>query len=260
MRNPRRFVFADPFLAAIGGAMAVLCAAVVGLGDLREHIPAFLLLDAALFACYIAAITRLPRLVGAARPHLLVIIAMAVLCRMILLAGPPSLSDDVYRYLWDGRVQQAGINPYQYAPDHPALAFLRTPEDAAINHPALETIYPPLAQWIFRAAVAVAPTVLAQKAVFVLFDLATIGAIAALLRQRGRHPAWCLIYAWNPLVLIEFAHSGHLDSLAIFWLVLALWGLAGQRPAWGMASLGLSALAKYFALVLLPYAIFKPSL
>ncbi len=245
---------------ALGGAMIALCAAVTGLGSLRDRIPEFLLLDAALFACYVAAITRLPRVSGTDRSPLLVIVAVGVLCRVILLVGPPSLSDDVSRYLWDGRVQQAGINPYRYPPDHHELAFLRTPGDAEINHPALETIYPPLAQWVFRAAATVSPTVFAQKAAFALFDVATIGAVAALLLRRGRPPAWCLIYAWNPLVLIEFAHSGHLDALAIFWLVLALWALAGHRPAGGMASLALSALAKYFAVLLLPYAVFRPQL
>ena len=240
--------------------MVALCAAVTGLGSLRDRIPEFLLLNTALFACYVAAIGRLPRLSDTDRSPLLVIVLVAILCRLILLAGPPSLSDDVYRYLWDGRVQQAGINPYRYPPSDPALAFLRTPDHAQINHPDLETIYPPFAQGVFRAAAAVSPTVFVQKAAFALFDLATIGALAALLLRRGRPPAWCLIYAWNPLILIEFAHSGHLDSLAIFWLVLALVGLAGRRPAWGIASLALSALAKYFSVLLLPYAVFRPSL
>lgn len=256
--GPRGVV--DQPLVALGIGMIALSAAVTGLGPLQARVPLFLLLNSALFACYVAAITRLRRPAGTARSALIVIVSVAILCRVILLAGPPSLSDDVFRYSWDGRVQQAGIDPYRYPPNHPALDVLRTPEDAAINHPALETIYPPLAQWVFRTAAAVAPTVFAQKAAFTLFDLATIGAVIALLRRRDRHPAWCLIYAWNPLVLIEFAHSGHLDSLAICWLIVALWALADQRPAQGLVALALSALAKYFAVLFLPYAVFRPQL
>jgi hypothetical protein len=250
----------DYGLAALGVGIVVICIGVVQLGNLQACVAQFLWLYGAMFTLYLGAIAWISRPGVPPRFRLPLIVLIGTLCRVTLLAGEPTLSDDIFRYQWDGRVQLAGINPYQYPPNHPDLAFLRTPVDAKINHPTLETIYPPLAQWMFRTAAAFSPTVFAQKAAFVLFDVATIGVIAALLSRRGRHPAWCLIYAWNPLVLIEFAHSGHLDSLAIFWLVLALWGLAGQRPAWGMASLGLSALAKYFALVLLPYAIFKPSL
>ncbi|MEW6682882.1 MAG: glycosyltransferase 87 family protein [Nitrospirota bacterium] len=251
---------ADGGLAALGVGIALVCIVLVQAGDLRAKVAHFLWLYGTMFALYLVAIAWISRSGDTPRLRLPLIVLIGVLCRAILLAGEPTLSDDIYRYQWDGRVQLAGTNPYRYPPNHPDLAFLRTPADANINHPDLETIYPPGAQWVFRAAAALSPDVSGQKAAFVLFDIATIGVIAALLRQRSHHPAWCLIYAWNPLVLIEYAHSGHVDSIAVFWLVLGLYSLGSGRPGWGMASLALAALAKYFAAILLPYAIVRSSL
>lgn len=138
---------------------------------------------------------------------------VAVLVRLILLVMEPGY--DIWRYLWEGRVTFAGLNPYQMAPNAQALSFL---QDAAVwpqvGHPALTAVYPPLAQLSFAGITAASSTVLAFKLVFVLADL----GVALLLHRRfGLSSA--MLYAWNPIVVYSFAGGGHYDSLFLLPLV-----------------------------------------
>ncbi len=178
------------------------------------------------------------------------VLLFAVLVRVALLWSQPIQELDLYRYLWDGRVLAAGINPYRYSPsqveaahgDTPGndelrrLAQLldRSPEVAKIfshiDHRSVPTIYPPLSEAVFAATALVTPeraSVRAQvgvlKGVLLLFDLATIGLVMGLLRNLGQPPARALAYAWCPLVLKEFANTGHLDSIAVCLTVTVFW-------------------------------------
>ena len=121
--------------------------------DIRTHAIAFLLLFAAAFGCFlVVAHLLLSRHVEfeLSLPQVLWFVGLTGLFfRLTLLPLTPTLSDDIYRYLWDGRVQLAGVNPYAYAPDAPELMRLRTDEFASINHPSIPTIYPPLTQLAF---------------------------------------------------------------------------------------------------------------
>lgn len=139
---------------------------------------------------------------------------VAIGARLILLAAAPG--DDIWRYLWEGTIQNHGFSPYHLAPDAPPLAPLRTDYWQLINHPSVATVYPPVAEWIFRLAAAIHPSVLFFKLVFTLADLAIC---ALLLRAFGNRRA--LMYAWNPAVLISFAAGGHYDSLFLLPLVMA---------------------------------------
>jgi alpha-1,6-mannosyltransferase len=191
------------------------------------------------------------------RPHpraLLVILVTAALARGIALVSPDTLSTDVYRYVWDGRVQAAGINPYRYVPADPALAFLR--DDAIYAHvnraDYAPTAYPPVAQAIFLVVSRIAETPTAMKLAMVGFEAVAIGAILALLRRDGLPDARVLIYAWHPLPIWEFAGAGHVDAAAIALLCLALLAAARGRPLATGAALALSVLVKPFALVIAP--------
>ena len=183
-----------------------------------------------------------------------VIITIAILARAIALLAPDALSTDVYRYIWDGRVQAAGINPYRYVPADPALAFLRD-EDIYpnINRPEnAPTIYPPVAQMIFFLASRIQQTWTAMKLAMVGFEALTIGAILALLRRDGLPPERVLIYAWHPLPIWEFSGAGHVDAAAIAFLCLALLAAMRERPVAAGAALALAILVKPFALVIAP--------
>jgi hypothetical protein len=195
-----------------------------------------------------------------ARPACLAVIAgFAVVFRLLVLPSPLVLSSDLYRYVWDGRVQRAGIHPYRYPPEAKALEALR---DSAIypqvHRPALTTIYPPVAQLLFMLITAVVPdSVRGMKAAMVLCDLATIGLLMRLLKHTGKAPECVVLYAWSPLVVFEFAGSGHVDALMLPFLLLAVQARLAHRPGVSGVMLGLATLIKLYPVVVFP-ALYTP--
>jgi len=146
-----------------------------------------------------------------------------------------------------------GFNPFSLPPDAPELESLRDDYYDRINHKHLETIYPPVSQAVFALAAWIKPNPQTQKTLFVLFDLGVVIVLMALLRLRSADPLASVVYAWNPLVIFETAHSGHMDTVGIFFLVLGLWFIARGQKLWGFVTLGASILAKYLAGVFVPY-------
>ena len=222
---------------------------------LRKGIfPSFLLHFYLLFALYLVAVWRVFRERGNAAPTTATLAAFSIAFRAILLWTQPVLSDDIYRYVWDGRVQAAGLSPYLYAPEAPELSHLR---DGAIypriNRPWARTIYPPGAQWLFRGIYATKPdSILFLKGTIVAFDLLTILLLLGLLRLLKLPAGRAIIYAWNPLVVFELAGSGHLDGLMLPFLLLCL--IFWERRHDGVAglSLGVSAAIKLYPALLIP--------
>ncbi len=173
--------------------------------------------------------------------------------------------NDVWRYFWDGHVFASGLVPYDWAPAE--LEALADDEDPRalplfeqelwqdifdrVSYEGYRTVYPPLAQWLFRLHHAVAPgSVLVWKTILTVFDLATCLLLLALLKARGR-PALVIIYAWNPLVIKELAGSGHLDAVLIFFLVLSVYLLDQRRSGAGLIAYGLAVLTKVTPILLL---------
>jgi hypothetical protein len=183
------------------------------------------------------------------------VLGVAVAMRAVFLLTEPVLSDDVYRYVWDGRVQHAGINPYRYAPGAPELAFLRDEGFAGINNKDIPTIYPPLMQQTFFLATAVSESVVWMKAVFVLFDLVLIAVLAKLLEALRMNPLRALVYAWSPLAVVEIGGSGHNDVLGALLLIGALLALERRRGAHGMLLMTASGLAKLVGFALVPFVV-----
>jgi alpha-1,6-mannosyltransferase len=187
------------------------------------------------------------------RAILLFVLGLAAVFRVLIVFAPPH-STDIYRYVWDGRVQAHGINPYRYIPADPALERLR---DEAI-YPGINradyapTIYPPTAQLAFWAATRLGETVTVMKLAMLAFEAAAIWAILKLLAARGLPGPLVLIYAWHPLAIWEVAGSGHVDIIAVAFAMLAM--LAAERKLlWSAgAALALAACAKFFPLVLAP--------
>ena len=191
-------------------------------------------------------------------------LAVALAARLVLLVTPPVMSTDLYRYVWDGRVQAAGINPYLYKPADPELASLRDggtgPEAIFININRPETartIYPPAAQLLFAAIGRTVSSVWAIKGVMLLLDVAAGTAAWGLLRDSKRPDAWVLIWAWNPLVILEFSGAGHIDAAALAASGLALLFAARRWPALAGAALGIAVLSKLLPVALAP-AIWRP--
>jgi hypothetical protein len=182
------------------------------------------------------------------------ILGAGVLVRASLIGVPPTASDDVYRYLWDGRVQAHGIDPYRYPPSDPALAALRTPDlPARVNHPDMRSIYPPGAEWLFLlSSVAAGDGLLALKCLMLLAEGCTLLFLLLALRSAGMGEHGLALYAFSPLPILHFMVDLHVDGFAICFFALALWLWERGRTGGAAAALGGSALLKLFPLSILP--------
>jgi len=185
---------------------------------------------------------------------LIPVLVFALLLRMAALATPPYLSDDIYRYVWDGRVQAAGINPYRFVPESRELLALRDGEIyPRINRRGYApTIYPPLAEALFLAGTRISESVTWVKLVMIAFEALTVWILVRLLRSLQLPPERVLIYAWNPLAIWEFAGSGHIDAAAIAFMVLAVWARRCNRPGLTGLSLACATLTKLYPAVIFP--------
>ena len=185
------------------------------------------------------------------------ILIVGLAMRLLLLPGTP-ISTDIFRYIWDGRVQAAGINPYLYLPSDAALTGLR---DSAI-YPYINradyapTIYPPMSQMIFYLVTRISEAPVAMKAAMVALEGVAVWAILQLLAARGLPRSRVLLYAWHPLPLWEFARSGHIDIAAIALLLLAFLAMERRSPILAGMALGAGVLDKYFPVVTGP-ALYK---
>jgi Glycosyl transferase family 2/Glycosyltransferase family 87 len=181
------------------------------------------------FAAYLVALAASREL---SRRGLLLCLGAAVVWRAVLVTTPPLLSDDVNRYVWEGRVQLHGGNPYAWddRPESPRWAPLRDALYDGVGHKGYTAVYPPLFLLASRAVVAVHDSVTAMKAFLVACELATLAALALVLRRRRRPRERLLVLAWSPLALLEIAGSGHNDAFGMLWMVLALLALEADRP------------------------------
>ena len=185
---------------------------------------------------------------------LIVILIAAALMRGLAVTALPYLTTDAFRYVWDGRIQWAGFNPYAHVPADPDLAHLR--DDTLYPHinqrEKAVTIYPPMAQLIFMGSVAIENGIGGMKAMMLLFEAATIVALIGWLRADSLPPARVLIYAWHPLPIWEFASQAHVDAALAAFVTLGIWAAVRHRQALCGALFACAVLVKYFPLVLLP--------
>jgi alpha-1,6-mannosyltransferase len=194
-----------------------------------------------------------------ARAGLVVILGVGLALRLIVVAEEPLLSTDVYRYVWDGRVQGAGINPYAFVPADPQLAHLRD----ALIFPHINradyavTIYPPLAQMFFFVVSRIAETVTTMRLALMACEIATVALIIDLLRRLELPVTAVVAYAWHPLAVWEIANNGHVDALMVALMMMSLWLLVRACPIAGAVAVALAAVVKPYALVALP-ALWRP--
>ena len=246
------------FLGLLGCALALGVLTAIGLRLHRARdLDLFVAAALAQGAVYLVAV-RLVWHARASRRAVALVLAAAAAMRVAVLVAPPFLSTDIYRYVWDGRVMAAGINPYRYIPADPHLAALR--DDAIFPHinraDYAPTIYPPAAEAVFFAVARLGGGVTAMKAAMLAAEAIGIVLLLRLLRARGLPATRIAVYAWHPLPLWEFAGSGHVDALIVAFVALALWSArrrAGNRggAATGLA-LALGTLVKLYPAVLFP--------
>ena len=190
---------------------------------------------------------------------LCLIFGVAILLRIVLLFTEPLLSTDIYRYVWDGKVQAAGINPYLFPPADDALAFLR--DEAVYPHinraDYAVTIYPPVAQIFFFLVTRLGENVTTMRLAFLACEAVTIVFICLLLRRLGRPLTQIIAYIWHPLPMWEIANNGHIDTLMVTLMLCGIWFATTGRRTRGAILVALATLAKPFAVVALP-ALWKP--
>ena len=164
-------------------------------------------------------------------------------------AGP---DDDIHRYVWDGRLQRLGYNPYLVVPNDPAVKGLHTAETRNLNNPDLPSPYPAGAQLFFRAVTAIQESTFAFKVAFVVCEFAIVFVLLDVLRRTGQGAHLVLAFAWNPLLAIEVAGSGHIDIVGALLLVVSAAALVRRWRAIASVALGLAIAVKFLPVVLLP--------
>ena len=246
-------------LLACGVVLLVALTAAAAL-DARRQAEAFVALLGVASLAYVAALLLIGRLAGrsadprAGRRAFAACLLLAAAWRVALLGAAPLVSDDAYRYVWDGRVQRHGLDPLRTVPADPALAHLHTDVTRRIDptSAALPSIYPPLAQRYFLGVTSVHESAFAMAAAALLCDLAVIGLIGRWLAVTGRSRWWTLAWAWHPLVALEGAGGGHVDAAGTLLLVGAAYALSRRRSLLAAIALAGAFAVKFLPLVLAP--------
>ena len=186
------------------------------------------------------------------------LLAVGVLLRLSFVSINPIGSDDYYRYMWDGKVQSTGLNPYLYPPNDPSLQKLHTEiTPKFVNNPDMKTIYFPLSQWLFYAGYKLSgETVWGYKLLLLISELITLSALFLLIRKKNLPDKFILLYALCPLPIIQFSLDAHLDGFGLPFLVLALFFYLDKKKILSLIFLGLSFSIKPVGLFFLPILFF----
>ncbi|HWH61533.1 MAG TPA: glycosyltransferase family 87 protein [Terriglobales bacterium] len=179
-------------------------------------------------------------------------LVLAAVWHIEFLRLPAGADDDVHRYVWDGRLQRLGYNPYLVVPIDPAVKALHTPETRSLNHPELPSLYPAGAELFFRAVTAIHESTFAMKAAFVLCELSAVFVLLDVLRRRNLGAHLVLAFAWNPLLALEVAGSGHIDILGALLLLVSVGALMRRWREIAAVAFGLAVAVKLLPIVLLP--------
>ncbi len=240
-------------VALVGlGALETLFAILWRLGNLKLYVIETIAAGLAAGVIYLVVLYLLEHS-AEHRATFWLVLAGAVLFRLTLFPLAPTLSTDIYRYRWDGRIQaETRWNPYRVRPDDPRLANLRDPYWVEMPGRDIATVYPPLSELVFRATYRVLPGPVGFKLPCVLADLVVVALLAGWIRASGGRAFQLAIYAWNPLVVVEFAASGHNDALALAAVVAAALVIIRWRSEVSMLLLTTGALVKAFPAVLVP--------
>jgi len=179
-------------------------------------------------------------------------LVLAAIWHIAFLRVPVGSDDDIHRYVWDGRLQKLGYNPYLVVPSNPAAKKLHTAETRSLNNPDLTSPYPAGAQLFFRAITAIHESTLALKVAFVVCDLLIVLVLLDMLRRNRQGAHLVLAFAWNPLLAVEVAGSGHIDIVGVLLLVVSAAALVRRWRATAAVTFALAVAVKFLPIVLLP--------
>jgi hypothetical protein len=246
----------------IHGGGAAMLAALVALAITQASLgsPLFFTLAAVLCAVYGLLVRELLGRSAPAAPDppgrlpalLVTALVLAAGFRLVLVFQPVGTDNDMVRYVYDGRLQRLGYNPFAVIPSDPAVAATHTDTTRQMPSRNARTPYPAAAQLFFRGVVTISESPRVMKLTLVTCDLLTIAALVAWLRSTRRSPWLSLVYAWNPLVILEISHSGHIDALGALWITIAAWMLSTGRGMRAAIAFVVAVASKLLPIVLVP--------
>jgi alpha-1,6-mannosyltransferase len=187
-----------------------------------------------------------------ARRVVVIGLLLAAIWHIEFLRVPVGADEDIHRYVWDGRLQRLGYDPYVVVPSDPAVAGLHTSETRNMSSPDLPSPYPAGAQLFFRAVTAIQESTFALRTALVICDFAVACVLLDVLRRNRRGAHLVLAYAWNPLLAIEVAGSGHIDILGALLLLISIAALDRRWRMTAAVALGLAIAVKLLPIVLCP--------
>ncbi|CAB5155865.1 hypothetical protein D3OALGB2SA_5102 [Olavius algarvensis associated proteobacterium Delta 3] len=242
------------FLCWMGGRFGPIGDRPLIVPGLSGEIPAgiFVLLFGAAWAVGLLVFLLFPRHLSDARATVW-IVGIALLARLLLIPHPPS--DDVNRYLWEGRLVREGISPYHFPPNHVSLSELTEGDryHPKLNHPDVSAAYPPFTILLFAAAGGVFYHPLAVKLLVLACDIGTLVLLFLMLRHRGLDLRWSLLYAVNPIILYSFAGQGHFDAIHNLFMLGAIVLYDRKSWVWMFVVAGLAIQSKYVAALAIPF-------
>ncbi|HEX4565675.1 MAG TPA: hypothetical protein VH138_03545 [Vicinamibacterales bacterium] len=240
-------------LVLAGGSAALAAFIALAVTQTPLGSPLFFIIVAVPAVVYaLLARTLLAMNAPASRGLLIVALAFAAAFRVPLQIRAVDSKSDMVRYIYDGRLQRLGYNPYLVVPADPALASTHTDETRQMPSIRARTPYPAAAQWFFRLVVTIHESSRTMKLALVACDMLTIAVLAAWLTSTNRSAWLALLYAWNPLVILEIAHSGHIDALGALWIAVSAWMLSTGRRTRAVVAFVLAVATKLLPIVLLP--------
>ncbi|HWC18585.1 MAG TPA: hypothetical protein VG498_16365 [Terriglobales bacterium] len=201
---------------------------------------------------YLLAIREFFFTPGFSRRVVVIGLVLAAAWHVEFLLMPPGVDDDIHRYVWDGRLQRLGYNPYIVVPNDPAVIGLHTPETRNLNNPDLPSPYPAGAQLFFRVVTAVHESAFALKAAFVLCEFAIVLVLLDLLRFKRQREHLVLAFAWSPLLAVEVSGSGHIDIVGALLLLISAAAILRGWRATAAVGFALAVAVKFLPIILLP--------
>ena len=197
--------------------------------------------------------------------HVYLLLSITVLFRLCFISSTPALSDDYFRFIWDGRLFANGYNPFQYLPSQvPEHIFSSSNLTAelldGLNSPDYYSVYPSVMQYIFGAACYLFPndiqtSIIFMRAVIIISEVSSCYLIIKLLQHFKQPVSKVLLYALNPLVIIELTGNLHFEAVMIFFLLLFFYLLVSKKHLLAGIVLALSISTKLIPLILLPLLI-----
>ncbi|GJQ62018.1 MAG: hypothetical protein SCALA702_10710 [Melioribacteraceae bacterium] len=243
----------------LAGSISLFLYIITAIFSGSDGILVYMITNVLLFFIWFATLFFLEK-ESVSKPDVLkIIIVFSVLFRVVLLFSQPTTSDDVHRYLWEGKLVLNGVNPFEYTPDSEELEEFHSENlPRLVSYQHMTTIYPPVAQYIFAAGYLISgESDIGLKIIYFLFDLLTILVLIRFLKFKNLPAHYSIVYAWLPLTIMEYFINSHIDVAGVFFLVLLLYYFETGNYILASIPFALGVMVKLYPLMLIPYFLLR---